>query len=71
MFRYVTDAEADQERARGTADLEKAANARRGVTSDTSQKPAEAPAPKPQASTPDQKTPDAPPQKAVEPPQAK
>jgi DNA-binding beta-propeller fold protein YncE len=68
MFRYITDAEAAQEKAKREADAEKAANARRGITSDTSQKPVEAPAPKPQASTPDQKTPDAPAQKPVEPP---
>ena len=35
----------------------------RGVTSNPSPKPAEAPVAKPQATTPDQKTPDAPPQK--------
>ncbi len=68
MFRYVTDAEVAAEKEKREADLAKAADARRGVTSDTSQKPAEAPAVTPQANTPDQKTPDTAPQKPVEPP---
>lgn len=69
MFRYVTDAEAAQEKSKREEELAKAANARRGVTdTSTSQKPADATPAKPQATTPDQKPPDGPPQKPAEPP---
>jgi DNA-binding beta-propeller fold protein YncE len=68
MFQYVTEAEAAVERAKREAELEKVANARRGVASDTSPKPAEAPATKAQPGMPDQKAPDAPAQKPVAPP---
>jgi DNA-binding beta-propeller fold protein YncE len=61
MFRYVTDAEAAQEKAKREADAEKAAEARRGVTS---LKPV---APKPDAATPAQKPEDAAPQKSSPP----
>jgi DNA-binding beta-propeller fold protein YncE len=59
-FRYITDAEAAQEKAKREEELAKAASARRGAASDGAQKPAEAPAAKP--ATPDQKPQDAPPQ---------
>jgi DNA-binding beta-propeller fold protein YncE len=37
MFRYITDAEAEAEKAKREADLQKLANARRGVSSETPQ----------------------------------
>jgi DNA-binding beta-propeller fold protein YncE len=66
MFRYITEAEADQEKTKREADLEKAAAARRGASPDKVQQPPAAPAPKPDAAAPPQKPPDAPPQKATE-----
>jgi hypothetical protein len=60
MFRYITDDEAAAEKAKSEADLEKAADARRGASSGTAQNPAEAPAPNPDEATPAQKPPSAP-----------
>ncbi|MGA2966205.1 MAG: 6-bladed beta-propeller [Terriglobales bacterium] len=60
MFRYITDDEAAAEKAKREADLEKAADARRGASSGTAQTPAEAPAPNPDEATPAQKPPSAP-----------
>ncbi len=68
MFRYVTDDEAAAEKTKRETELKEAANARRGVSSDTAQKPSEAPAPKPDAAAPAQKPPDSPAQKPVEAP---
>ena len=58
-FRYVTDDEAAAEKTKREDNLKKAADARRGVASNTS-KPADPPAPKPDATTPVQKPADAP-----------
>jgi hypothetical protein len=65
MFRYITDAEADIEKAKREDDLKKAADARRGVASNSAPKPAETPATKPEAVAPAQKPADTPAQKAV------
>ncbi len=65
MFRYVTDAEAAVEKAKREAELAKAADARRGVSSsDTAQKPPATAAPN---AAPAQKPADAPAQKPVPP----
>jgi DNA-binding beta-propeller fold protein YncE len=68
MFRYVTDDEAAVEKAKRETDLKAAADARRGVSSNTAPKPAETPAPSPAATAPAQKPADAPAQKPAEPP---
>ncbi len=68
MFRYVTDDEAAAEKAKREDDLKKAADARRGVSSATPPKPADAPAAKPETTAPVQKPADAPAQKPVEAP---
>ena len=71
MFRYVTDAEAATEKAKRDAELQRAADARKQLSSadapkaDASPKPAEA-TPKPDAAAPAQKPPDAPTQKPAE-----
>jgi DNA-binding beta-propeller fold protein YncE len=71
MFRYITDAEADAEKARRETELAKAAEARKQLTDNaqkaetSGQKPAELPAPKPEVAAPAQKPPDAPPQKTA------
>ena len=67
MFRYVTDEEAAAEKTKREDDLKKAADARRGVASNTS-KPADAPALKPDATAPVQKPTDAPAQKPADAP---
>lgn len=68
MFRYVTEAEAAVEKAKREAELQKAADTRRGVSSrDTAQTPPAAPAPKPDAAAPAQKPADAQPQKPLPP----
>lgn len=67
MFRYVTDAEAAQEKAKREADLEKAAQARRAGSSVTVQ-PAVSPEAKPDTAAPAQKPADTPPQKSAETP---
>jgi DNA-binding beta-propeller fold protein YncE len=71
MFRYVTDDEAAAEKARREAELQKAADARRQVSSDNAQKPAEAPAQEPEVTAPMQKPSEAPAQKPAEPPASK
>ena len=71
MFRYVTDAEAATEKAKRDAELQRAADARKQLSSadapkaDASPKPAEA-TPKPDAAAPAHKPPDAPTQKPAE-----
>jgi hypothetical protein len=64
MFRYVTDTEAAAEKAKREEDLQKAADARRGVASNSPPNSAETPA-KPEAAAPVQKPADAPAQKPV------
>jgi len=66
MFRYITDAEAAAEKARRDAELQKAADARKQLSSIDAQKPADATAPKPDAAAPTQKPADAPAQKPAE-----
>jgi len=67
MFRYVTDAEAGAEKARREQELQKAADARRQLSPDNAQKPADATATKPDAAAPLQKpSSDAPAQKPVD-----
>lgn len=67
MFRYVTEAEAAEEKAKRETDLAKAANARRGAANDSSQKPADTPAAKPPGTAPEQKAPDGSQPKTAEP----
>jgi DNA-binding beta-propeller fold protein YncE len=70
-FRYVTDDEAAAEKTKRETDLQKAADARRGVSSNTAPKSdmkSDTPAPQPEAAAPTQKPPDAPAQKAAAPP---
>jgi len=66
MFRYTTDAEAAAEKARRDAELQKAADARKQLSSTDAQKPADATAPKPETAAPTQKPSDAPAQKPAE-----
>jgi hypothetical protein len=65
MFRYITDAEAAVEKAKREDDLKKAADARRGVASNSAPEPATSPVQKPEAAAPVQKPVDAPAQKRV------
>jgi len=65
MFRYVTDEEAAAEKTKREAELKAAADARRGVSSDTAQKPDDATTAKPDAAAPGQKPTDAPAQKTA------
>jgi len=65
MFRYITDAEAATEKAKREEDLKKAADARRGVASNTAPKAAETPSTTPEAAAPVQKPADGPAQKSV------
>jgi sugar lactone lactonase YvrE len=57
MFRYVTDAEADAEKARRDEELQKAADARKQPSSENVTKPVEAPAAKPEVTAPAQPAP--------------
>lgn len=66
MFRYITNDEAVAEKAKREDDLKKAADARRGISSDSAPKPAAAE--KPEAAAPQQKPADAPAQKPEAPP---
>jgi len=65
MFRYVSDEEAAAEKTKREAELKAAADARRGVSSDTAQKPDDATTAKPDAAAPGQKPTDAPAQKTA------
>src|SRR5271166_386599 len=55
MFRYITDDEAAAEKTKRETEMKRAADARRGVSSDTAPKPTETPAQKPAAAAPAQK----------------
>jgi len=71
MFRYITDAEAATEKARREEELQKAADARRQLSSANPQKPADAPVQPPEVAAPIQKPSDAPAQKPAEIPAGK
>jgi len=68
MFRYVTDAEAAAEKARREAELRKAADARKPVSTDNAQKPAAGPAQQAEAAAPVSKPTDVTAQKPSSPP---